>query len=194
MGIVPSDGRRDTADLCPRVCGRPSLVGAASAVFRAPLSSHHVCRPRLSAFRCARRQTRAFGDIAAEGIIWRSTRHTSSDFRWAGSRRCISGSAIRAARSLVVAGCGYGAEKRRTRQFEAEVQAVAKFIEEKSRRSPTSTPLAQLGCSSRTRTPAVSPNSANGLPSTPNSAPAIHNWACKLNGLRCTISSTTCRS
>ena len=71
-------------------------------------------------------QDRATDDIARGAwIISGSTRRMSSACRWAASPPCISASAIPTrALSLVVAGCGYGAEKEQQAKFRAEVEVV----------------------------------------------------------------------
>ena len=98
----------------------------------------------------------------------RSTRRISSACRWAASRRCISASPIRdRARSLVVAGCGYGAAPDKRAQFAEEAEAAAKRFEELTawRRRRRATRSARRACSTRTRTRAAGASSPTSSPS-----------------------------
>ena len=111
-------------------------LGSADAPFRPTLSRHHLQRARLSAIRRAGRRQRLLAGVARRTIsarcstIWASTRRTSSACRWAASPRCISASAIPPqALSLVVAGCGYGAEPGQRERFRAEAETIADFIQ-----------------------------------------------------------------
>ena len=69
-------------------------------------------------------------------------------------RRCISASPIRTrARSLVIAGCGYGAEPAKRQQFLEETAATAKRIEDLGMAEGGASAMrsARRACSSRTR-------------------------------------------
>ncbi len=66
------------------------------------------------------------------------------------------------ARSLTVAGCGYGAEPAQRERFRDEAATIAEFIKSQGMAAfavPRNTPSARRACSSRTRTRAASPSS-----------------------------------
>ena len=82
--------------------------------------------------------------------------------------------------SLVVAGCGYGAETGQSDKFRAEVDVVAGTIRDEGMRpSPRNTPTARRACSSRTRTRAASPNSRSSWPSIPRLGSANTQLGCQ---------------
>ena len=75
-------------------------------------------------------QARACDDIRAVLDGSGSTKRMWSASRWAGSRRCISVCAIGdRARSLVIGGCGYGAEKGKRAQFQEEAEHAAAMFD-----------------------------------------------------------------
>ena len=83
-------------------------------------------------------QARARDDVVAVLDHLRSTRRTSSACRWAASRPCTSASRIpHRARSLVVAGCGYGAQPGEEEKFRAEVRGRGAGVRQpRARRRP----------------------------------------------------------
>jgi len=89
--------------------------------------------------------------------------------------------------SLIVAGCGYGAEKGQEYQFRKEVatavdalrgEGMAAFAEKYA--------MAPRACNSLTRIRAASLNSSGNWPNIPPSARPIRSSGCKANGLRST--------
>ena len=170
-------------------------LGGADAPLRAPLSLHRLQRARLSAVRRAGRCRELFAGTARATTSARcstrssSTRRTSSACRWAASRRCISASPIRErARSLVVAGCGYGAARRQARAVPPQRSRPPRRA---SRRSAWPRPregyaLGPRACSSRTRTRAAGASSPTSSPSIRRAARRItHARRAEARGRRC---------
>ena len=110
----------------------------ADALFRPALSLHRVQRARLSAVRRARRrrsysQERARDDIRAVLDALHIDKAHIVGFSMGGFAALHFGFTYpERARSLVVAGCGYGAQPDKRAQFAAEAEAAAKQFEQHS--------------------------------------------------------------
>ena len=95
------------------------------------------------------------------------------------------------ARSIVVAGCGYGAAPGERAKFAEEAEASAKRFEELTmKRPPKVMPSALRACSIRTRTRAAGANSRTSLPNTRPKAQRSRCVGCRSGGRRYSISST----
>ena len=68
-------------------------------------------------------------------------------------------------RSLIIAGCGYGAEPDKKEKFQAECDAAAAFSRLPGPKRRSDTPSVRRGCSSRTRIRAAGPSSRSSLAS-----------------------------
>ena len=117
--------------------GDHRVVGAANAAFRTPLSRHRLSPPagyppsdapeEVSKYS----QRRAADDIASVLDHLKIDKAHVVGLSMGGFATLHFGFRHpERARSLVVAGCGYGAEKGERDKFRAEVEAIAKFIDE----------------------------------------------------------------
>ena len=107
-----------------RRCGISVSATAPSATPRAAIR-----RPMCPRRSNPTRRTVPLTTSSRCSIISALRRHISSACRWAASPRCISASVTPArARSLCVAGCGYGAEPGQRERFAAEAEAIAGFL------------------------------------------------------------------
>ncbi len=179
--LLRGDGRGRPHRVRARVRGRPSFVGNADAPFRPALPLHHLRRARLSAVRRAGEaesysQNRATDDILAvmdhlaidkAHVVGLSMGGFASlHFGFRHPTR---------ARSLVVAGVGYGAEKHEQAKFKAEVGIVARSLKEEGMAAfAENTPTVRPVFSSRTRIRAASQSSRRHWPSIRPSGSAKH--------------------
>ena len=96
------------------------------------------------------------------------------------------------ARSLVIAGCGYGAEPDKRAQFAAEAEASAKRFEEQTHGEGRRRPMrsGRRACSTRTAIRAAGANSPTSLPSTRPRARRSPCAACRRSARHCSNWST----